>query len=76
MITFPNEALTHEQMHVNDLFWAGRFLDPSESAISNAMDQVLLAVNYLRGCGRPVSREIDFAIHWGNSRTQIELTAS
>ncbi|MGF6127900.1 hypothetical protein QF019_003111 [Pseudomonas frederiksbergensis] len=76
MITYPGEVAVHEQTYVNGLFPQGLFLDPCENAIANVIDQVLGAVSFLRECGRPVSREIDFAIHWGDKRNQIERMAT
>lgn len=76
MMTYPGEVPTDEKMYVEGLFPQGRFIKPSESEISKAIDQILLAVTFLRECGRPVSREIDFAIHWGNEKRQIESLAS
>lgn len=76
MFTFPGEVPAHEQAYVNDLFPQGRFLKPSQSVINIAIQQDHTAVEYLRGCGRPVSREIDFSVHWGEKRNQIESMTS
>jgi hypothetical protein len=72
MMTYPGEVPTDEKMYVDGLFPQGRFIKPSESEISKAIEQILLAVTFLRECGRPVSREIDFAIHWGNEKRRLE----
>lgn len=76
MFTYPGGVPADEMMYVEGLFPKGRFVKPSESEISKAIDQILLAVTFLRESGRPVSREIDFAIHWGYEKSQIELMAS
>lgn len=75
MITFPSEVPLHEQAYVNALFPRGVLLKPSQNTIQNAIEQVLTAVQYLRRCGRSVSREIDFAIHWADNRNQMEKMA-
>jgi hypothetical protein len=76
MMTYPDNVPVDEQMYVSGLFPPGRFLKPSESKISKAIDRILQAVTFLRERGRPVSREIDFAIHWGAKKSQVELLAS
>jgi hypothetical protein len=73
MMTYPSAVTMEEQECVNSLFPQGQFLEPSELAISNAVQQVLSAVTYLRSRGRSVSREIDFAIHWGDAKRQLEM---
>ncbi|MGY2294237.1 hypothetical protein ACW9H7_02050 [Pseudomonas yamanorum] len=75
MMTFPSDVTTEEQEYVNSLLPKGQFLEPSELAISNAIQRVLSAVTYLRARGRSVSQEIDFAIHWGDEKSVFEMVA-
>lgn len=75
MMTYPSDVTTEEQEYVKGLFPHGQFIEPSELTISNAVQRVLSAVTYLRSRGRSVSREVDFAIHWGEGKSQREMLA-
>lgn len=75
MVTFPTETSAEDRIRVNEMFPDGRFIRPNSEAIDGATSQVLQAVSYLRKKGVSVSREIDVAIHWGDSRKLLELTA-
>ena len=73
ILTFPTETLTDDRDHVESLFPQGRFVAPSSEAVTDAINQVLAAVTYLRERSIPISQEIDVAIHWGGSRRLLEL---
>ncbi|XBT42112.1 hypothetical protein ABNP32_15970 [Pseudomonas viridiflava] len=75
ILTFPTETLTDDRDRVESLFPQGRFVAPSSGVVTDAINQVLAAVTYLRGRGSPISQEIDVAIHWGGSRRLLELMA-
>ncbi|MFJ9993426.1 hypothetical protein ACIQSO_22150 [Pseudomonas putida] len=75
MITFPTETTAEDRIRVHEMFPDGRFMQPYSEAIDSATSQVLQAVSYLRKKGVSVSREIDVAIHCGDSRRLLELAA-
>lgn len=76
MMTFPGVVAVQEQKYVNSFFPEGRFLRPSESEVTEVIEQILQAVTFMRQCGRPVSQKIDFALHCGDEKSQIALLAS
>lgn len=75
MMTYPSDVTIEEREYVSNLFPQGHFLAPSEQAVSDAIHRVLSAVTYLRGRGRSVSQEVDFAIHWGDEKSMFERVA-
>jgi hypothetical protein len=60
---------------VEGLFCRGQYVKPSGETVSDAINQVLASVTYLRGRGISISQEIDVAIHLGGSRRLLELMA-
>lgn len=75
MVTFPTETTADDRNRVNEMFPDERFKRPDSETVEGAISQVLQAVSYLRKKGVSVSREIDFAIHWGGSQRLLELMA-
>lgn len=75
IFTFPPETPSDDRAHVESLFPQGRYAIPSIETVSDAVNQVLASVTYLRGRGILISQEADVAIHWGGSRRLLELMA-
>ncbi|MFV3316573.1 hypothetical protein [Pseudomonas sp. NY15374] len=75
IFTFPPETPSDDRAHVESLFPQGRYAIPSSETVSDAVNQVLASVTYLRGRGILISQEADVAIHWGGSRRLLELMA-
>jgi len=63
MFTYPSDVTEDERSAVEEAFRAGSFLQATEDEVNRAVDRVLDAVSFLRRQGRPISREIDFAVH-------------
>ena len=75
IFTFPSETPINDREHVEGLFPRGQYVTPSGETVSDAINQVLASVTYLRRRGIPISQEIDVAIHLGCSRRLLELMA-
>ncbi|MFK2910808.1 hypothetical protein [Pseudomonas sp. 3HC3] len=75
IFTFPPETPSDDRVRVENLFPQGRYVMPSSETVSDAVNQVLASVTYLRGSGIPISQEIDVALHLGGSRRLLELIA-
>lgn len=75
IFTFPLETPIDDQEHVEGLFPRGQYVTPSGETVSDAINQVLASVTFLRARGIPISQEIDVAVHWGGSRRLLELMA-
>lgn len=73
IFTFPPKTPSDNRKHVESLFPQGRYAAPSSETVSDAINQVLASVTYLRVRGISISQEIDVAIHWGGSRKLLEL---
>ena len=75
IFTYPSGVTEAEKRHVESHFAKGRFIEANEEEITKVIEQVLGAVCYLRSLGRPVSREIDFAVHRVSGRAEFERQA-